>query len=167
MDHSPPDELRAVAVDPRNDDWVRGAQPLITRADDGWGILFVAPILGVLLAPLLYAAVVTGDRMIAAGAAVDMLLMAGSILLFVLDMRDRRKVSGGRRIAARVTAAEVRSSGTVRGTSHYYVESEFVSPQTGETLRAHMGGPPAAYRRVKRGDSVWIAYLDDDHYEPL
>jgi hypothetical protein len=166
-DIPPPDELRAVAVDPRNDDWVRGAQTQISCEDNGRGILAVALVMGVLLAPLLYAAVVTRATAIIAGACGVLLLMAGSLVLFVLDMRDRRKLSGGRRIAARVVSAGILSSGAPRRRMTYMVESEFVSPRTGETLAARLGGLPERLRRVKRGDSVWIAYLDDEHYEAL
>lgn len=167
MAQSPPDESRAVAVDPRNDDWVRGAQPLITRADDGFGMAFVVLIAGVLLAPMLYLAILTRDAMAAAGASVLLLLMGGSLILFVLDMRDRRKVSAGRRIAARVTAAQTQVPRSSRGTVTYSVKSEFVSPRTGEALSASIGGPATALRPVKIGDPVWVAYVDDGCFEAL
>lgn len=167
MDQPPIDETRAVAVDPRNDGWVRGVQPLITRADDGWGILFVSLILGALLAPLLYVAVLTRERATILGAAGVMVLFAGAVVLFLLDMRDRRKVSGGRRVAARVVSAGTQATGSTRTSLSYVAESEFVSPQTGEILRARLCGHPRALRKVKRGDAVWVAYLDDGCYEAL
>lgn len=156
-----------MAVDPRNDDWVRGAQPLITRADDGWGMLVVALISAVLLAPLLYAAIVTRAALVVVGAAGILLLMAGAVVLFLLDMRDRRLISGGRRIAATVVHAEVRVTGTTRPSVRFCVEAEFVSPRTGETLSARLDGAPSSLRPVKKGDPVWVAYLDDDRYEAL